>query len=51
MKDRNSKLSSLRAEKERDTLKECTFRPIVNQKSTRIAYKQVIELHTRDKNF
>lgn len=44
-------MSSLKAEKERTMLDECTFKPEVNPKSTRIAYKQVAEMHLGQKEF
>ena len=51
IKERAAKLSSLRAEKERQALDECTFKPQVNPKSTKIAYKQVAEMHIGQKEF
>ena len=51
IKERAAKLSSLKAEKERTLMDECTFRPQVNLKSTKIAYKQVTELHVPQKEF
>jgi hypothetical protein len=38
-------LSSLKAEKERTVMDECTFKPQVNAMSTKIVYKLVAELH------
>lgn len=41
----------MKAEKERKNLDECTFRPLVNPMSTKIAYKQVAELHVPQREF
>jgi len=45
IKERGAKLSSLKAEKERTIMDECTFKPHVNAMSTKIVYKLVAELH------
>ena len=49
--ERNAKLQSMKAAKERDELDQCTFRPTVNPLSTKIAYQQLDEIHLRDKAF
>ena len=41
----------MRAEKERIKMDACTFRPQVNAMSTKIAYKQVAEMHIGQKEF
>ena len=51
IRERAAKISSIRAEKERAKLDECTFRPVVNPKSTKIAYRQVAEMHIPQKEF
>jgi len=45
IKERTAKLNSIKAEKERHKMDECTFKPKVNPLSTKIAYKQVAEMH------
>ena len=51
IKERAAELNSARAEKERTKMDECTFRPHVNPKSTKIAYRQVAEMHIGQKEF
>ena len=45
IKERAAELNAARAEKERTKMDECTFRPQVNPKSSKIAYRQVAEMH------
>ena len=49
--NREAKLMSRKAAQDRSKLDECTFTPQVNPLSTKIAYKQLEELHLGDSEF
>ena len=44
-------MSSIKAEFDQQNMEKCTFHPKINRKSTKIAYKQLNELHMNQKEF